>query len=63
MKIWHEYGVVRTECSGAHLADGGITPGFGPQVGDTLMTGSSMLACVDRSGRPAGMPEWLVPRN
>ncbi|HMN42862.1 MAG TPA: thioesterase family protein [Phycisphaerales bacterium] len=63
VKILHEYEVVRAECSGAHLSEGGITPGFGPQVGDTLMVGSSMLACVDRSGRPAAMPDWLVPAD
>ena len=61
VKILHEYEVVRAECSGAHLSQGGITPGFGPQSGDTLLVGTSTLACVDRSGRPTALPDWLVP--
>jgi acyl-CoA thioester hydrolase len=61
VKIRHEYEVVRIECSGAHLSQSGITPGFGPQPGDILLTGQSLLASVDRSGRPAAMPDWLIP--
>ena len=63
VKIRHEYEVVRVESGGGHLSEGGITPGAGPRVGDVLMTGESLLACVDRTGRPAAMPDWLVPAN
>ncbi len=63
VKIRHDYEVVRVESGGGHLTAGGITPEMGPAVGDVLMTGESLLACVDRSGRPAAMPDWLVPAN
>jgi acyl-CoA thioester hydrolase len=63
VKIRHEYEVVRVESGGGHLSAGGINPGAGPQVGEVLMTGESLLACVDRTGRPAAMPDWLVPAN
>jgi acyl-CoA thioester hydrolase len=63
VKILHEYEVVRVEAAGGHLSASGITPGQGAMVGDVLIEGSSMLACVDRSGRPCAMPEWLVPRK
>ena len=63
VKIRHEYEVIRVESGGGHLSEGGITPGMGPLVGDVLMTGESLLACVDRTGRPVAMPDWLVPAN
>ena len=66
VKIRHEYEVVRAECAGR--ADGvganagsGIVPARAACAGDLLMTASTMLACVDRTGRPSVMPEWLVP--
>ena len=37
-----------------------ITPSSGAHVGDLLMTGSSVLACVDRTGRPCALPDWLA---
>lgn len=63
VKIRHEYEVVRVESSGAHLGASGITPGSGAHVGDVLMVGSSVLACVDRTGRPCALPEWLAQRE
>ena len=60
VKIVHEYEVVRVETSGAHLAPSGITPSLGPQSGEVLLTGESTLACVDRSGRPSPLPDWLA---
>jgi acyl-CoA thioester hydrolase len=48
VKIRHAYEVVRVESS------------RGTGIGDVLVTGSSLLACVDRSGRPAALPEWLA---
>jgi len=59
VKIRHEYEVVRVESGGAHLSQGGITPAGGAHAGDLLVTGESLLACVDRSGRPSALPEWL----
>lgn len=63
VKIRHEYEVVRAE---EGVAAGGGEGGGSNLVqrrvaGEVLMTGSSMLACVGRDGRVAGMPEWLVP--
>ena len=62
VKIRHEYEVVRVESGGGHLSAGGITPSAGSHIGEVLMAGESLLACVDRTGRPAAMPDWLVPR-
>lgn len=59
IKIRHEYELVRAECAGG--GPGAITPARVPQVGDLLMTASTLLACVDKTGRPSPMPEWLVP--
>lgn len=61
VKIRHEYEVVRVESASSHLAAGGITPSAGSHIGDVLMAGESLLACVDRTGRPTAMPDWLVP--
>ncbi len=50
VKLRHEYEIVRVE-SGRH----------GPlETPETLMMASSLLACVDETGRPAMMPEWLM---
>lgn len=60
VKIRHEYEVVRAESA----APAGVSGGTGLEQrrtpGEVLMTGSSLLACVDRSGRPTAMPDWLV---
>ena len=61
VKIRHEYEVVRVESAGGHLGAGGITPGSVAHPGEILAVGQSLLASVDRTGRPAPMPEWLVP--
>lgn len=60
VKIRHEYEVVRAEGAAANTGNGSNlkqvrTPG------ELLMTASTLLACVDQSGRPAAMPDWLVP--
>jgi acyl-CoA thioester hydrolase len=52
VKILHEYQIVRAEA--------GATNGRPAPVGELLLTGSSALACVDRSGRPTMLPEWLI---
>lgn len=51
VKIEHEYEVVLVERPGPR----GGTPG------DELAVASSTLACVDASGRPVPLPDWLVP--
>lgn len=56
VKIRHEYEVVRVE-SGATLSSGIARQGI---IGETLVTAASLLACVDRSGRPAALPDWLA---
>lgn len=61
VKIRHEYEVVRVESAGGHLGAGGITPSSVAQPGEVLAVGQSLLASVDRTGRPAAMPEWLAP--
>lgn len=63
VKIRHEYEVVRVggEGSEGSLVAGGAGSLVQRRVaGEVLMTGTSLLACVDRSGRPAGLPEWLM---
>ncbi|MBY0312104.1 MAG: acyl-CoA thioesterase [Phycisphaerales bacterium] len=73
VKIRHEYEVVRASEPGS---SGGVigeranvsTGTIGALVqrrtpGEVLVTGQSLLACVDREGRPAGLPDWLVPEN
>lgn len=65
VKIRHEYEVVRADEPAPSAATpapstlGALAQHRTP--GELLMTASSLLACVDRSGRPAVMPEWLVP--
>lgn len=49
VKIRHEYEVLRAESAGGQGS-----------VGELLMSASSLLACVDRTGRPTALPEWLV---
>lgn len=69
VKIRHEYETVRADggdVSAQTPGTGERTDGAGSLVqrripGELLMTASSLLACVDRSGRPAVMPDWLVP--
>ena len=56
VKIRHEYEVVRIE-SGATLSSGIARQGL---IGETLVAASTLLACVDRSGRPAALPDWLA---
>lgn len=66
IKIRHEYEIVRARDAEtpAQTADGG---GGGNnlvqrrEVGEVILTASSLLASVDRTGRPSGLPEWLVP--
>lgn len=61
IKIRHEYEVVRASSAagGAGGGGGGITPVRKLGAGDVVMTASTLLACVDRTGRPAALPEWL----
>lgn len=49
VKIRHEYEVFRAESTGGQ-----------GEIGDLLLSASSLLACVDRTGRPAALPDWLV---
>lgn len=58
IKIRHEYEVVRVEAAGA--GPGTITPVRVPAAGDVLLTAQTLLACVDRTGRPAALPDWLA---
>lgn len=67
VKIRHEYEVVRAEDTAAPARIAGErADGAGSLVqrrtpGELLVTASSLLACVDKTGRPAVMPEWLAP--
>lgn len=72
IKIRHEYEVYRAAVDPSPRAAGAAGGGTHqaannlPQVrtpGELLMTGSTLLASLDRSGRPAGLPEWLVPSS
>lgn len=68
VKIRHEYEVVRAPDDarasagvGAEDVGGGANTLTQRRVpGELLMTASSMLACVDRAGRPAPLPDWLA---
>jgi YbgC/YbaW family acyl-CoA thioester hydrolase len=76
VKIRHEYELVRAAdalagptaaAQPAHhdAAPAGLAPASMPMPrprtpGELLVTATSMLACVDRSGRPAALPEWLA---
>lgn len=69
VKIRHEYEVVRAIdpfLAQAEGSGGGAGPG-GPGAleqrripGEVLLTGQTLLACIDKTGRPAALPEWLV---
>lgn len=68
VKIRHEYEVVRAEeaAGGGAAAGNGQAGALGSLAqrrtpGELLMTASTLLACVDKTGRPAVMPEWLAP--
>jgi acyl-CoA thioester hydrolase len=69
IKIRHEYEVVRAADPQAPASAPGVGPGAGPgnnlaqsrDVGQVILTASSLLASVDRAGRPAPLPDWLVP--
>lgn len=66
IKIRHEYEVVRAVDPAA--VNGAAAPGavMGNGLaqrrtpGEVIMTASSLLASVDRSGTPALLPEWLM---
>jgi acyl-CoA thioester hydrolase len=61
VKIRHEYELFRddTLSNGTQSATPGLTQRRTP--GELLMTAASLLASVDRTGRPAPLPDWLVP--
>ncbi len=66
VKIRHGYEVVRADETLPSPGVGGRAESAGSLVqrrtpGELLVTASSLLACVDRTGRPAVMPEWLAP--
>lgn len=69
IKIRHEYEVYRAAAAAGGGEGAGGAGGAGnnlPQVrtpGELLMTGSTLLASLDRGGRPAELPEWLVARS
>lgn len=54
VKIRHEYEIVRARTPSASRDDSSE---------QLLLTGSTLLACVDRSGRPAALPDWLVTQH
>lgn len=56
VKIRHEYEVVRVE-SGAAISSG--IARHGPP-GETLIAATTLLASVDRFGRPSALPDWLA---
>jgi acyl-CoA thioesterase FadM len=56
VKLRHEYEVVRIE-PGAKLSSGIARQGL---VGETLVMATTLLASVDRSGRPSALPDWLA---
>lgn len=59
IKIRHEYEVAVIERHGrAPSPDDPSMPHDG-----VCCIGSSELACVDRSGRPSPLPDWLVPAD
>lgn len=57
IKIRHEYEVAVVERAGS--APEPSDPSVPPD--GVCSIGSSELACVDRTGRPTPLPEWLVP--
>lgn len=59
VKIKHAYEVRLVERPGL----GGAALGAMRESGqDLLALASTTLACVDRTGRPRALPDWLVPR-
>ncbi len=62
VKIRHEYEIVRSaEGGNGETGPGALTQRRTP--GELILTGSSLLASVDKTGRPAALPEWLVPAS
>lgn len=63
VKIRHEYEVCRAGDTGESRANAAPTPASQPRSrtpGELLVVASSLLACVDRDGRVAPLPEWLI---
>lgn len=68
VKIRHEYELVRATdpAAAAHPATSASPASPAANIaqvrtpGEILVTGSSLLACVDCTGRPAPLPDWLV---
>jgi acyl-CoA thioester hydrolase len=50
VKLRHEYEIFRVESG----REGSL------ETPEMLMAASSLLACVDRTGRPSMMPDWLT---
>lgn len=73
IKIRHEYEVVRAEGAAGGAMEpvpdaGRESTGANNLVqrrtpGEVLMTAASLLASVDRTGRPAELPAWLQPES
>ncbi len=64
IKIRHEYEIVRAadpEAAAAGGAGAGNNLVQKRNVGEVILTASSLLASVDRTGRPTVLPDWLVP--
>jgi acyl-CoA thioester hydrolase len=62
VKIRHEYEVVRAAEEGPSLGGAGGPGGLVQRrtPGETILTGQTLLACVDRGGRPSQLPDWLI---
>lgn len=66
VKIRHEYEIVRSAAGPDEASANTTGPGALAQrrtPGELILTGSSLLASVDKTGRPAPLPEWLVPSD
>jgi acyl-CoA thioester hydrolase len=69
IKIRHEYEIVRVNDPAAPKLAANANDAVGNNltqrrtVGEVLMTASTLLASVDRSGRPGPLPDWLVPTS
>ncbi len=67
VKVRHEYEVVRLQAAatdpenGTTKNPGTISPARTPTAGDVLLTAQTLLASIDRTGRPTALPDWLVP--
>jgi acyl-CoA thioester hydrolase len=72
VKIRHEYEIVRASDEG-RIAARASAPGLARAdaagsntiaqsrtPGEVLVSASTLLACIDRSGRPAPLPDWLI---